>query len=80
MLVTVMNDYTDTLTCSASTVSRDMGVQVWQNSMLQVVAPEWLEECLAVGSRVDEQKYRTQLEYCCDSGESWPDLCWPDLC
>ena len=43
--------------------------------MLQVVAPEWLEECLAVGSRVEEQKYRIQLEYCCDSGEAWPDLC-----
>ena len=43
--------------------------------MLQVVAPEWLEDCLAVGSRMDEQKYRIQLEYCSDSGESWPDMC-----
>lgn len=47
----------------------DIGLQVLQNNMLQVVAPEWLEECLAVGSRVDEQKYRIQLEYCCESGE-----------
>ena len=56
------------------TSAGDKYLYALQNMMLQVVAPEWLEDCLAVGSRVDEQKYRIQLEYCCDSGESWPDL------
>lgn len=57
---------------------------VLQKIMLQVVAPEWLEECLAEGIRVHEQKYQIQLEYCCDSGGSWPDttvlLCCAVLC
>ncbi len=43
-----------------------------QRRHIQVVAPEWLEECLAQGRKVDEEKYRVHLEYCCDSGV--PDL------
>ena len=39
-----------------------------QRRHIQVVAPEWLEECLAQGRKVDEEKYRVHLEYCCDSG------------
>ncbi|KAL3151175.1 hypothetical protein ABBQ38_013032 [Trebouxia sp. C0009 RCD-2024] len=35
-----------------------------QRRHIQVVAPEWLEESLALGSKVDEQQYKLELEYC----------------
>ncbi|DBB06978.1 hypothetical protein WJX77_001835 [Trebouxia sp. C0004] len=41
-----------------------------QRRHIQVVAPEWLEECLAQGCKVDEERYRVHLEYCCDSETS----------
>ncbi|KAL3151189.1 hypothetical protein ABBQ38_013043 [Trebouxia sp. C0009 RCD-2024] len=37
---------------------------VVQLSSRSVVAPKWLEECLALGSKVDEQQYKLELEYC----------------
>lgn len=39
-----------------------------QRRHIIVVAPEWLESCLAKGQRVDEDKFNVHLEYCCDSG------------
>ena len=35
-----------------------------------VVAPEWLECCLAEGQHVSEDKFQIHLKVCCDSGDS----------
>ena len=43
-----------------------------QRRHIQVVAPEWIEECLAQGRLVDEEKYRVHLEFCCESGVCHP--------
>ena len=39
-----------------------------QRRHIIVVAPEWLEGCLAKGLRVAEDKFQVHLEFCCDSG------------
>ena len=43
----------------------------YANSLVQVVAPEWLEECLAQGKKIGEEKHRIHLEFCCDSGDAY---------
>lgn len=39
-----------------------------QRRHISVVAPEWLESCLATGQPVDDDRYQIHLEFCCDSG------------
>ena len=39
-----------------------------QRRHIIVVAPEWLESCLAKGLKVAEDNFQVHLEFCCDSG------------
>ena len=39
-----------------------------QRRHILVVAPEWLQSCLAQGQRVSEDKFQIHLQVCCDSG------------